>query len=696
MPRPFTLTNTRNIGIMAHIDAGKTTTTERILFYTGRTYKIGEVHEGAATMDWMEQEQERGITITSAATTCTWDDHRINIIDTPGHVDFTVEVERSLRVLDGAIALFDSVAGVEPQSETVWRQADKYTVPRIAYINKMDRTGADFSQGVQTMIDRLGANPVPIQLPIGAEGDFAGIIDLVEMKAITYADEMGSDQLTGDIPEAMQAEAQAAREHLLEEASNHDDELVELILDEADVPVDVLKRAIRAATLGIHFTPVLCGSSFKNKGVQPLLDAVIDYLPSPLDVPPVEGVDPKSDAVVIRNADDSEPFAALAFKIMADPFVGKLTFFRVYSGTLEAGGRVLNVGSGKTERVGRILMMHANDREELEKVYAGDIAAGVGIKQIVTGDTLCAPDQPVKLETIVFPEPVIKVAVEPKTKSDQEKMSVALGRLAEEDPTFQVQTNEETGQTEISGMGELHLEVLVDRMRREFNVEANVGKPQVSYRETVRGTAQKIEGKFIRQTGGSGQYGVVYIDMEPAPGVGFEFVSAIKGGSVPSEFIGAVEKGCEEAMDNGVKAGYPMVDIRVTLTDGKYHDTDSSEIAFKVAGSIAFKEAARRAKPVLLEPIFKVEVVTPEEFMGDVIGDLNRRRGRVEGMEPRGNAQVVDAYAPLSEMFGYATDLRSATQGRATYTMQFERYEEVPPNIAEKIVENRTGEVVAA
>ena len=696
MPRPFTLTNTRNIGIMAHIDAGKTTTTERILFYTGRTYKIGEVHEGAATMDWMEQEQERGITITSAATTCTWDDHRINIIDTPGHVDFTVEVERSLRVLDGAIALFDSVAGVEPQSETVWRQADKYTVPRIAYINKMDRTGADFSQGVQTMIDRLGANPVPIQLPIGAEGDFAGVIDLVEMKAITYADEMGSDQLTGDIPEAMLAEAQAAREHLLEEASNHDDELVELILDEADVPVDVLKRAIRAATLGIHFTPVLCGSSFKNKGVQPLLDAVIDYLPSPLDVPPVEGVDPKSDEVVIRNADDSEPFAALAFKIMADPFVGKLTFFRVYSGTLEAGGRVLNVGSGKTERVGRILMMHANDREELEKVYAGDIAAGVGIKQIVTGDTLCAPDKPVKLETIVFPEPVIKVAVEPKTKSDQEKMSVALGRLAEEDPTFQVQTNEETGQTEISGMGELHLEVLVDRMRREFNVEANVGKPQVSYRETVRGTAEKIEGKFIRQTGGSGQYGVVYINMEPAPGVGFEFVSAIKGGSVPSEFIGAVEKGCEEAMDNGVKAGYPMVDIRVTLTDGKYHDTDSSEIAFKVAGSIAFKEAARRAKPVLLEPIFKVEVVTPEEFMGDVIGDLNRRRGRVEGMEPRGNAQVVDAFAPLSEMFGYATDLRSATQGRATYTMQFERYEEVPPNIAEKIVENRTGEVVAA
>ncbi len=696
MPRPFTLTNTRNIGIMAHIDAGKTTTTERILFYTGRTYKIGEVHEGAATMDWMEQEQERGITITSAATTCTWDEHRINIIDTPGHVDFTVEVERSLRVLDGAIALFDSVAGVEPQSETVWRQADKYTVPRIAYINKMDRTGADFEKGVRTMIERLGAKPVPIQLPLGTEGDFVGVIDLVKMQAITYADEMGSDQLTGEIPEKLLAGAQVAREVLLDEASNYDDELVELILEEAEVPVDVLKRAIRAGTLGNHFTPVLCGASFKNKGVQPLLDAVIDYLPSPLDVPPVEGVDPKSNEPVVRKADDSEPFAALAFKIMADPFVGKLTFFRVYSGTLEAGGRVLNVGSGKTERVGRLLMMHANDREELEKVYAGDIAAGVGIKQIVTGDTLCAPDKPIKLETIVFPEPVIKVAVEPKTKSDQEKMSVALGRLAEEDPTFQVQTNEETGQTEISGMGELHLEVLVDRMRREFNVEANVGKPQVSYRETVRGTAQKVEGKFIRQTGGSGQYGVVYIDMEPAPGVGFEFVSAIKGGSVPSEFISAVEKGCAEAMDNGVKAGYPMVDIRVRLVDGKYHDTDSSEIAFKVAGSIAFKEAARRAKPVLLEPIFKIEVVTPEEFMGDVIGDLNRRRGRVEGMEPRGNAQVVDAFAPLAEMFGYATDLRSATQGRATYTMQFERYEEVPPNIAEKIVENRTGEVVAA
>ncbi|MBU3673749.1 MAG: elongation factor G [Acidobacteria bacterium] len=696
MARSFPLEKTRNIGIMAHIDAGKTTTTERILYYTGRTYKIGEVHEGAATMDWMEQEQERGITITSAATTCEWDGYRINIIDTPGHVDFTVEVERSLRVLDGAVAVFDSVAGVEPQSETVWRQADKYSVPRIAYINKMDRTGADFDMGIQTMVDRLGANAIPIQLPIGSEGDFAGIVDLVTMKAITYSDDMGTEQIEGEIPADMADAAAAARERLLDEVSNYDDAVMELMLEDAEIPVEVLKSAIRKATLEIQMTPVLAGSSFKNKGVQPLLDAVVDYLPSPLDVPPVEGVDPKSEEPVERPTDDSAPFSALAFKIMADPFVGKLTYFRVYSGSLEAGGRVLNVTTGKTERVGRILMMHANDREEIERVYAGDIAAGVGIKQIVTGDTLCAPDQPVKLETISFPEPVIKVAVEPKTKSDQEKMSVALGRLAEEDPTFQVQTNEETGQTEISGMGELHLEVLVDRMKREFKVEANVGKPQVSYRETIRGSAEKVEGKFIRQTGGSGQYGVVYINLEPAPGVGFEFESKIKGGAVPTEFIPAVEKGCEEALANGVKAGFPMVDVKVELVDGKYHDTDSSEIAFKVAGSLAMKEAAKRAKPVLLEPIFKVEVVTPEEFMGDVIGDLNRRRGRVEGMEPRGNAQVVDAFVPLSEMFGYATDLRSATQGRATYTMQFDKYEEVPPNIAEKIIEHRTGEVVAA
>jgi elongation factor G len=700
MPRKFSLEKTRNIGIMAHIDAGKTTTTERILYYTGRTYKIGEVHEGAATMDWMEQEQERGITITSAATTAEWRDHRINIIDTPGHVDFTVEVERSLRVLDGAIALFDSVAGVEPQSETVWRQADKYRVPRIAFINKMDRIGADFERSVETMRDRLGAHPVPVQLPIGAEADFVGIIDLVGMKAIIYKDELGTEYDVVDIPAEHADRAAEAREFLLDEVSHYDDELVELILEEADIPVDRLKQSIRKATLEIKLTPVFCGSAFKNKGVQPLLDAVLDYLPSPLDVPPVEGtLVSKGDSdgqPAVRHADDSEPFSALAFKIMADPFVGKLTYFRVYSGRLEAGSRVLNVSTGRTERVGRILMMHANDREELQEVYSGDIAAGVGIKQIVTGDTLAAPDAPIKLETIEFPEPVIKVAVEPKSKADQEKMSVALGRLAEEDPTFQVQTNEETGQTEISGMGELHLEVLVDRMKREFKVEANVGRPQVSYRETVRGKAEKIEGRFVRQTGGSGQYGIVYIDMEAAPGEGFDFVSKIRGGAVPTEFIPAVEKGCEEAMANGVKAGYPMVDVRVTLVDGKYHDTDSSEIAFKVAGSLAFKEAAKRAKPVLLEPIFKVEVVTPEEFLGDVIGDLSRRRGRLEGQERRGNALAVTAYVPLSEMFGYVTDLRSNTQGRATSTMQFERYDEVPPNIAEQIVEHRSGEPVPA
>jgi elongation factor G len=699
MPRKFPLEKTRNIGIMAHIDAGKTTTTERILYYTGRTYKIGEVHEGAATMDWMEQEQERGITITSAATTCEWKDHRINIIDTPGHVDFTVEVERSLRVLDGAIALFDSVAGVEPQSETVWRQADKYKVPRIAYINKMDRIGADFDRGVQTMIARLGAHPVPIQLPIGSEANFRGIVDLVSMKAITYKDELGKDQDVVDIPAELADAAAAAREHLLEEVSHYDDELLELILEEAEIPAERLKKAIRKATLDIKLTPVLCGSSFKNKGVQPLLDAVLDYLPSPLEVPPVEGVVPGregEEATATRRAADDEPFAALAFKIMADPFVGKLTYFRVYSGRLEAGSRILNASTGRTERVGRILMMHANEREEVGEVYAGDIAAAVGIKQIATGDTLCAPDQPIRLETIEFPEPVIKVAVEPKSKADQEKMSIALGRLADEDPTFQVATNEETGQTEISGMGELHLEVLVDRMKREFNVEANVGRPQVSYRETIRGTASKVEGKFVRQTGGSGQYGVVYIDVEPAPGEGFDFVNGIKGGSIPGEFIPAVEKGIEEAMESGVFAGYPMVDVRVKLVDGKYHEVDSSEIAFKVAGSLAFQEAAKRAKPVLLEPVFKVEVVTPEEFMGDVIGDLSRRRGHVDGMEQRGNAHVVTAHVPLSEMFGYATDVRSMSQGRATYTMQFERYEEVPPNIAEKIVEHRRGVPVPA
>ena len=699
MPRKFTLEKTRNIGIMAHIDAGKTTTTERILYYTGKSHKMGEVHEGAATMDWMEQEQERGITITSAATTCEWKNHRINIIDTPGHVDFTVEVERSLRVLDGAVAVFDSVAGVEPQSETVWRQADKYSVPRIAYINKMDRIGADFDRGVQTMIDRLGAHPVPIQLPIGAEGDFKGIIDLIEMKAIVYKDDLGKDVLVEDIPGELLDAAQMAREHLLEEVSHYDDDLVEMILEEQEIPAPRLVEAIRKATLSSQLTPVLCGSSFKNKGVQPLLDAVLAYLPSPLDVPPVTGFEPvrgEDDREAVRNASDSEPFSALAFKIMADPYVGKLTYFRVYSGKLEAGSRVLNVSTGRTERIGRILMMHANDREDVTEVYAGDIAAAVGIKQVVTGDTLAAPDKPIKLESITFDDPVISVAIEPKTKSDQEKMGVALGRLAEEDPTFQVRTNEESGQTEISGMGELHLEVLVDRMMREYKVDANVGRPQVSYRETVRGTAEKVEGRHVRQTGGSGQYGIVYINLEPAPGEGFDFVNKVKGGSIPTEFIPAIEKGVEEALANGVRAGYPVVDVRVTLTDGKFHETDSSEIAFKIAGSLAFKEAMKRAKPILLEPIFSVEVVTPEEYMGDVIGDLNRRRGRVHGMEARGNAQVITAHVPLSEMFGYATDVRSMTQGRATYTMQFDSYEEVPPNIAEKVVEGRTGVPVPA
>jgi elongation factor G len=697
MPRTFTLEKTRNIGIMAHIDAGKTTTTERILYYTGRTYKMGEVHEGAAVMDWMEQEQERGITITSAATTCEWDGHRINIIDTPGHVDFTVEVERSLRVLDGAIALFDSVAGVEPQSETVWRQADKYHVPRIAYINKMDRIGADFERGVQTMIDRLGAHPVPIQLPIGSESDFRGVIDLVANNAIIYTDELGLEHAVVEIPAELAEQAAAARTHLLEEVSRYDDGLLEMILEDEEISIPRLKQAIRTATLGTKMTPVLCGSSFKNKGVQPLLDAVVDYLPSPLEVPPVEGIEPDRSAEnggrpAHRDASDDEPFAALAFKIMADPYVGKLTYFRVYSGKLAAGSRVLNVSTGRTERIGRILMMHANERQELAEVYSGDIAAGVGIKQVVTGDTLAAPDRPIKLETIVFPEPVIKVAIEPKTKIDQEKMSTALARLAEEDPTFQVQTNEDSGQTEISGMGELHLEVLVDRMLREYKVDANVGRPQVSYRETISGTAEKVEGRFVRQTGGAGQYGIVYINVEPAPGEGFDFVNKVRGGSIPTEFIPAVEKGVEEALENGPRAGYPMVDVRVTLTDGKYHDTDSSEIAFKVAGSLALKAAVARAKPVLLEPIFSVEVVTPEEFMGEVIGDLNRRRGHILGMEQRGNAQIVTAEVPLAEMFGYATDVRSNTQGRATYTMQFDRYQVVPPNIAEKVV----GEQAAA
>jgi elongation factor G len=710
MARKVSLEKTRNIGIMAHIDAGKTTTTERILFYTGRTHKMGEVHEGAAVMDWMEQEQERGITITSAATTAFWNDHRINIIDTPGHVDFTVEVERSLRVLDGSIALFDSVAGVEPQSETVWRQADKYRVPRIAYVNKMDRIGADFDKAVQTMKDRLGADgktdgggiAIPIQLPIGAEGGFQGIVDLVTMKAIVYKDDLGQEWGEEEIPADMADAAHEARTHLIEALANYDDELMEDYLEEKPIETDRLRADIRKATLDISIFPVMCGSSFKNKGVQPLLDAVVDYLPSPLDVPPVEGLEPApkgSDGEGVpatRPASDDAPFAALAFKVMSDPFVGKLTYFRVYSGSLEAGGRVLNAITGRTERVGRILMMHANHREEEERIYAGDIAAGVGLKQTSTGDTLCAPDAPITLENITFPEPVVHVSIEPKTKADQEKMAVALGRLAEEDPTFRIRTDEETGQTVISGMGELHLEVIVDRMKREFNVEAGVGRPQVAYRETVRGNVHKVEGRFIRQTGGSGQYGVVYIDLEPAPGEGFDFVNKIKGGAVPSEFIPAVEKGIEEALESGVKAGFPMVDVRATLVDGKYHDTDSSEVAFKIAGSLALKEAAKRAKPVLLEPIMAVEVTTPDEFLGTVIGDLSSRRGRVESQEPRGNAIAVQASVPLASMFGYATDLRSNTQGRANYSMQFDRYEEVPGNIAEEIVEHRTGEPVGA
>jgi len=700
MPRNFALEKTRNIGIMAHIDAGKTTTTERILYYTGRTHKMGEVHEGAAVMDWMEQEQERGITITSAATACEWKDHRINIIDTPGHVDFTVEVERSLRVLDGAIAVFDSVAGVEPQSETVWRQADKYGVPRIAFINKMDRVGADFEMSVRTIRERLGANPVPIQLPIGSEDNLRGVIDLVENKALVWKDDLGIEFDVEDVPAEMADAVEEARHHLIEACADADDELMEMYLEETEIPVDRLREALRSATLDLALTPVLCGSAFKNKGVQPLLDGIIGLLPSPLEVKPVTGVEPvkgqEEGNPATRPADDDGPFAALAFKVMTDPFVGKLTYFRVYSGKLSAGSRVLNSATGRTERIGRLLMMHANSREEIEDCYAGDILAGVGLKQTSTGDTLCAPDAPIMLEQIEFPEPVIAVAIEPKTKADQEKLATALQRLAEEDPTFVVESDEETGQTVIRGMGELHLEVLVDRMLREFKVEASVGKPQVAYRETIRQEANKVQGKFVRQTGGSGQYGDVVINVAPNPGEGFEFDSRIKGGAIPTEYIPSVEKGIVEALSSGVKAGYPMVDVKVELIDGSYHDVDSSEMAFKIAGSMAVQEAAKRAKPVLLEPVMQVEVVTPEEFLGDVIGDLSRRRGKVEGQERRGNALAVGATVPLSEMFGYVGDLRSATQGRASYTMQFARYEEVPANIAEEIVEHKAGEPVGA
>jgi elongation factor G len=701
MPRNFPLEKTRNIGIMAHIDAGKTTTTERILYYTGRTHKMGEVHEGAAVMDWMEQEQERGITITSAATACEWNDHRINIIDTPGHVDFTVEVERSLRVLDGAIAVFDAVAGVEPQSETVWRQADKYKVPRFAYINKMDRTGADFFNAVETMKDRLGANPLPIQLPIGSEGDFVGVVDLIEMVALVWKDELGTEFETVEIPADLVDQAQEYRTQLIEACAEYDDELMEAYLAEEEIPHERIASSLHRACLDTKVTPVLCGSSFKNKGVQPLLDAIVELLPSPLEVPPVTGLVPagkgeSEPTEAQRPADDNGPFAALAFKIMTDPYVGKLTYFRVYSGKLEAGGRVLNVKTGRTERIGRLLMMHANSREEIEEVYSGDICAGVGLKETGTGDTLAAPDAPIALESIEFPETVIAVAIEPKTKADQEKMGTALQRLGEEDPTFRIESDEETGQTLIHGMGELHLEVIVDRMLREFKVDANVGKPQVAYRETIRKEVKKVEARFVRQTGGRGQFGHVVINAEPAPGEGFEFVNKIKGGTIPGEYIGPAEQGMKEALENGVKAGYPMVDVKVELVDGSFHDVDSSEMAFKIAGSMAIQEAARKADPVLLEPVMAVEVVTPEDFLGDVIGDLSRRRGKVQGQEQRGNALAVQAFVPLGEMFGYATDLRSSTQGRATYTMQFERYEEVPSNIAEEIVEHRAGEPVGA
>ena len=682
------LERVRNIGIMAHIDAGKTTTTERILYYTGRTHKMGEVHEGAAVMDWMAQEQERGITITSAATTAAWRDFRINIIDTPGHVDFTMEVERSLRVLDGAIAVFDSVAGVEPQSETVWRQADRYFVPRIAFINKMDRTGADFFGAVQSMVDRLGAKPVPIQLPIGQEEHFRGVVDLVEMRSIVWTDDLGMNFETGEIPAELLEQAREYHHQLIDAVADHDEELMETYLvDEDAVTSEMLKRALRKATLDITVTPVLLGSAFKNKGIQPLLDAVVDYLPSPLDVPPVHGLDPRTENELSRRAALDEPFAALAFKVMSDPYVGKLTYFRVYSGQVKAGDRVVNTTTGRTERIGRILQMHANHREEREDIGAGEIAAAVGLKNTTTGDTLAVETAPIRLESMQFPEPVISVAIEPKTKGDQDKLAAGLQRLTDEDPTFRVRSDEETGQTLISGMGELHLEIIVDRLLREFNVDANVGRPQVAYRETITQPVHKIEGRFVRQTGGRGQFGHVYIDLEPAePGEGYEFIDRVTGGAVPKEYIPSVDLGIQEAMESGIVAGFPVVDVRAILVDGSYHDVDSSEMAFKVAGSMAFKNAMQRAKPKLLEPVMAVEVVTPEEYLGDVMGNLNARRGHVEGIEPRGNAQAIRARVPLAEMFGYATDLRSTTQGRATFTMQFERYEEVPQSIASELV----------
>ena len=684
---------TRNIGIMAHIDAGKTTTTERILYFTGRIHRTGEVHEGGATMDWMVQEQERGITITSAATTAQWDGHTINIIDTPGHVDFTVEVERSLRVLDGSVALFDSVSGVEPQSETVWRQADKYGVPRIAFVNKMDRMGADFYMSMQTMRDRLGANPIAIQLPWGAEDHFTGVIDLIKMVAIKYDQEDGSTFEELEIPAELKEQAEEYREKLLEEVASHDEELMELYLGGEEIPVEQLHAAIRKGTIANEFNPVLCGSAFKNKGVQPLLDAVVAYMPSPLDVPAIKGTDPKTGEALERQSSEEEPFSALAFKVATDPHVGKLTFFRVYSGKISSGTQVINVTKGKQERISRILQMHANTREERDSIAAGEIGAAVGLKDTGTGDTLCLKDNQVLLETMVFPEPVIRVAIEPKTKSDQDKLGIALQKLAEEDPTFRVNTDQETGQTIIAGMGELHLEIIVDRLQREFKVDANVGKPQVAYRETIKKRVEKVEGKFVRQTGGSGQYGVVSLNVEPnEPGAGFEFVNSITGGSIPKEYHSSIETGVKGAMESGTLAGYPMVDVKVELIDGKYHETDSSTMAFEFAGSIGFKEACQRAGAILLEPIQDVEVTTPEEYMGEVMGDLSARRGKIEGMEPRGNAQIVRARVPLSELFGYATALRSLTQGRANYSMQFGRYEEVPGNIATEIVAKARGE----
>ena len=692
--RHHPLAKTRNIGIMAHIDAGKTTTTERILYYTGKNYKIGEVHDGGATMDWMVQEQERGITITSAATTCIWHDTLINIIDTPGHVDFTVEVERSLRVLDGAVAVFDAVAGVEPQTETVWRQANKYEVPRICFINKMDRTGADFEQGVEMIRDRLDAVPAVVQLPIGAEGGFRGVVDLVRMEALVWEEGMGEEWAVEEIPADMKDAADEARHQLIDVLSNHDDTIMEKYLGDEEITPEDLKRALRTVTLGSHAVPILCGSAFKNKGVQPMLDAVVDYLPSPLDIAPAVGTVPRKEGVTVeRPPDDSAPFAALAFKIMTDPYVGKLTYLRVYSGTLTKGSGVINSTKDRKERIGRLLQMHANSRADLDAVFAGDIVAAVGLKQTTTGDTLCDPDNQVILESLTFPEPVIHVAVEPKTKADQDKLSKALFSLSEEDPTFRVQSDEETGQTVISGMGELHLEVLVDRMLREFNVDANVGKPQVAYRETVRKKVEKVELRYIRQTGGKGQYAHVVITLEPTgPGGGYLFEDKITGGVIPKEYIPSVDAGIRESITSGVLAGYPTVDIKVTLTYGSYHDVDSSEMAFKIAGSMAIKKAANLANPVLLEPVMAVEVTTPEDYMGDVIGDLSARRGKVEGMEQRGNSHIIRAQVPLSDMFGYATDLRSRTQGRATYSMQFHAYNEVPESIAKEIIAKARGE----